>query len=152
MKVYLAAPWVDRDKMDPIATQLEDHGFELTHKWWKVENLTESERTAALLAEQATNDFVGVYNADFLLVINSSKSEGKAVEQGIGLARGIPIYIVGERGLHSANVFHYLKCYRWHETIEEAIKAMAKTVIRAYAKQVYNGGSLEDLSLLDKRA
>lgn len=137
MRVYLAAPWIIRDQMEPIAKQLEDHGFELTHKWWTVEDLTESQRTSALLAEQATADFVGVHNADFILVINSSKSEGKAVEQGIALAKGIPIYIVGERGAMSANVFHYLENYRWHSTVESAVTAMCKAVVTAYAKRTY---------------
>lgn len=140
MRVYLAAPWLDRGQMEPIATLLEDHGFELTHKWWNVEDLAESQRTAALLAEQAINDFVGVHHADFLLVINSSKSEGKAVEQGVALAKGIPIFIVGERGAMSANVFHYMENYRWHPTVESAITAMCKAVVSAYAKRTYKNG------------
>lgn len=137
MRVYLAAPWVDRTKMEPIAKLLEEHGFELTHKWWKTEDIPESARTSAMLEEQAQNDFKGVYTADFVLVINSSKSEGKAVEQGIALARGIPIYIVGSRGEHSKNVFHYLPNYRWHDTVESAIRAMAKVVIEAYGRKTY---------------
>jgi hypothetical protein len=66
----------------------------------------------------------GVKMADVLLLINSAKSEGKAVEQGLAIAYGIPIIAVGVRGVLSKNVFHYLDDYTWTQSVDDALKVM----------------------------
>lgn len=124
--IYIAAPWVDKDLMPAIAAQFEAKGHEITWKWWETDDIPEGEgRDAVKLEEQAVNDMNGVIDSDVVVLINSKKSEGKAVEQGIAIACGLPIIAVGKRGDGtSLNVFHYLSdWYTWVSTVEEAIDA-----------------------------
>src|SRR2546430_620777 len=99
-KIYIAAPWIDRELAADAAAKFEAEGFEVTHKWWIVEteDTRPLEERAAYLEEHAYLDWDGVMAANILVLIHSAKSEGKAVEQGIALMRGIPIVAIGERG------------------------------------------------------
>lgn len=134
MKIYLAGPWIHRDVMETIATKLESLGATITHRWWNTETdgrtLTDRDH-----AYHAWLDENGVMEADAVLVINSTSSEGKAVEQGIALGLGIPIFIVGTRGEHSKNIFHYLSRYVWCPTIEEGIAAIIKHGVKKYVRK-----------------
>jgi hypothetical protein len=122
LKVYIAAPWRDRHLMPDIAKQVEEiAGCRITHRWWEVENTPEGERNIAVLREQAEKDVMGVLSAQVVLVMNTAKSEGKAVEQGLAIGAGVPIVVVGKRGELSQNVFHYLPAYKWVDTLEEAL-------------------------------
>lgn len=123
-RVYIAAPWKSRDEMPAIAEKVEGLGLEISHKWWTVEDVPEGERSLEVLRFQAYADYTGVKTADIILLINSAKSEGKAVEQGIALGDGKTIVVVGKRGEHSSNVFHYLPSYVWVETLDEALKEL----------------------------
>lgn len=125
--IYIAAPFRDREQMPAIATQLEDAGFHITHKWWLVDDVGhDDEDHITTNAEHATKDIEGVLNADVVLLINTGKSEGKAIEQGVALAAGLPIVAVGKRGEHSSNLFHYLPDYKWVSTLDEAIECLKK--------------------------
>jgi nucleoside 2-deoxyribosyltransferase len=122
-KIYIAAPWVHKDRMPEIAAKFEAQGHLVTHKWWEVEGTgpySDDERE-----HFADADRDGVLGADILVLINSAKSEGKATEQGMAIAAGIPIVAVGKLGdQETKNIFHYLTdCYHWVETVEEAVNA-----------------------------
>jgi len=77
------------------------------------------------LRGHAQDDFRGAASAEALILLSSAKSEGKATEQGIALAKGIPIIAVGKRGEFS-NIFHYLHNYRWVASVEEAIDELGR--------------------------
>ncbi len=124
MNIYIAAPWAHRAQMPAIATKFEDAGHEITHKWWEVEDVPEDTRSEEALRDQAILDVEGVLNGEVMVLINSAKSEGKALEQGIAIASGKEIYAVGQRGEHSKNVFHYLDNYTWFNTVEDVIEVM----------------------------
>jgi nucleoside 2-deoxyribosyltransferase len=124
VKIYIAGPWVDRAQMPGVASLIEGLGHTITHKWWEHDDIAEGVKTAKILQEQATLDQEGVVNADMLILINSSKSEGKATEQGMALALGKPIVAVGKLGAVSTNVFHYLPSYRWVDNLEEMVKVL----------------------------
>lgn len=124
MRIYIAAPWKDKLLMPAIADRVEGAGHEITHKWWLVEDVPESVRTVQLLREQAIKDITGVKTADLVLVLNTAKSEGKSLEQGVAIGDNKPIVIVGKRGEFSMNVFHYLDNYRWVETVGEALEIL----------------------------
>lgn len=130
-RIYIAAPWASRSDVPPIAKLLEQAGHVITHKWWEKEedDADESKETYAdsrldFLCECAIEDMRGVRTADAVLLINSSKSEGKAVEQGLALAYGVPIIAVGVRGVLSKNVFHYLPDYTWVANINDALQVL----------------------------
>lgn len=124
MKIYLAAPWADKDLMPEIADKFLNRGHSITHAWWEVENVPEGERSVDLLREQADMDVEGVAKAQILVLLNTSKSEGKAIEQGIAIRDGKPIIAVGQLGAHSKNVFHYRHNYRWVDTIDDALEVL----------------------------
>jgi nucleoside 2-deoxyribosyltransferase len=122
--VYLAAPWIDKGVMEERAGLFEKAGYSITHKWWNYDG-DELEEKDEFLETCARQDWQGVLDADAVVVFNTSKSEGKAVEQGIALASHIPIIVIGKRGEVSKNVFHYLdSCYWWVPTVEAAIESM----------------------------
>lgn len=125
MNIYIAAPWADRALMPDIATRIESAGYKITHKWWETEDTPEGfPGTAATLRQQAINDVNGVKNADLVLVMNTAKSEGKSLEQGVAICENKPIVIVGKRGEFSKNVFHYLDNYQWVDTVDDAVKVL----------------------------
>lgn len=132
MKIYIAAPWKDRELAKATAAQLEGIGHSITHKWWKQEADNENEHMKSyldvysheFLKECALDDRMGVFNADAMLLLDTQKSEGKAVEQGLAIAYNIPIIAVGRLGSQSMNVFHHLDNYQWVETIDDAIEKL----------------------------
>ena len=125
MKIYIAAPWISREDMFEVAKSLEDAGHEITHAWWETKDRpVDSPGYDMFLRWCAVADVAGAVAADALFVVNSAKSEGKAVEQGIGIAQNKPIVIVGKRGEHSVNVFHYLPNYHWVDNIQDGIQKL----------------------------
>lgn len=126
MKVYIAAPWAARDDIWDIARQVEKAGHEITHKWWTYPDAPEdgSKDTNDYLRGCGDADIKGVKSADAVLLINSMKSEGKAVEQGIAIALNKPIIAVGVRGELSKNVFHHTNHYTWVATVADGIKTL----------------------------
>lgn len=121
MKIYLAAPWIDKDKMAEVSKPFEDAGHKITWHWWQVPGAPEDGTRNAYLTQEAENDADGVFRADVLVLLNTARSEGKAVEQGLAIAWSKPIIAVGKRGEHSLNVFHYLPEYKWVPTVQDAI-------------------------------
>lgn len=125
-KVYLAAPWNDRAAMPERAEAFALAGFEITQRWWEKESgLSNTGYTGdpTVVMNYAVEDMQGVVNADVVVVYQTGLSEGKAVEQGIALALGIPIVSVGVLG-EVKNIFHFLPDYRWVSATVEAIKVI----------------------------
>jgi hypothetical protein len=135
MLLYLAAPWIDKHLMPDRAKKFEEVGHTISWKWWDTEDLPIDERSLPYLKDQAAHDWCGVIEADALVVFNTARSEGKAVEQGIALSRGIPIVAIGRRGEHSLNVFHFLDQYTWVPTINEAINTLKTLETSMYAQK-----------------
>lgn len=107
--------------MPEIAAKVEALGHVITHKWWEVETPSED---VELHRQHATLDYQGVCAADMLIVLNSTQSEGKAVEQGIALGLDKPIMIIGKLGEKSKNIFHYMNRYLWVENLDQMVKAL----------------------------
>lgn len=123
MRIYLASKWEDRDIMPQLAEQIEEAGHRITHKWWQHEDhegTYPSNIDSAFYTQCAWDDFNGVASADALIVFNSGKSEGKAVETGIALTMGIPVVVIGVR----SNIFHYLDGVRMVWSVAEALEAV----------------------------
>lgn len=125
-RIYVAAPWVDRDSAKSVAELLRSKGHVITHSWWNYEGENQSNESYDFLRGCATQDYFGVTTADLVLVLNSFKSEGKAVEQGIAIATGKPIICITGDVKPSSNIFHYLPCYRHVKTLEEALEVISE--------------------------
>ena len=113
-QVYIAAPWVDRDRARVVSKRFEEAGFEITEKWWDRPESTPP-------AECAAVDLVGIYSADVFVLLNTQpkgfETSGKQVEFGVALELELPIILIGER----TNVFHYLDEVTVVGTVEDAI-------------------------------
>lgn len=125
MKLYIAGPFADRALMPAIATQCEAAGHAITERWWDHEDYPGSTYPSntddPFYEERAVADFLGVIGADAIIVLNSSKSEGKAVETGIALPFFKPVMLVGVR----TNLFHYLPNVYPVGSVEEALERLA---------------------------
>lgn len=119
--IYVAAPWTARKDAKAFAKTLVDFGYTITHNWWDYEGENQDTESHEFLCRCAMQDMNGVAKADVVVVLNSAKSEGKAVEQGLAIAFNKPIIIIGELGSVSSNVFHYLPCYTWVADYEDAL-------------------------------
>lgn len=118
LRVYLAAPWVEREKAKEYAAQLEAAGCEITHPWWNYEGEDQDKETPEFLEDCANKDVNGVATAHVVVVVNSVKSEGKAVETGMAIAWNKPIVLIGKKSL---NIFYNLASIHKVDTLEEAI-------------------------------
>lgn len=125
MKVYLAGPFIDLKIMPTLAAQIEDAGHTITQRWWEYEGESEHPESTEFLENCAQLDRDGVANCDIVIVWNTAKSEGKAVEQGLAIAWQKPIIMVTPGAKPSSNIFHYLRGNYYHcKTMEEAVKAI----------------------------
>ena len=118
MKVYIAAPWVQKEAAIAAANKFRAAGFGIVSKWF--EPREGDMHDPATFRLQADNDLEELSAADILVVLNLGKSEGKAVEQGYALAIGLPIIVVGD--LSITNIFQYLDGFKSVSTVEEAVK------------------------------
>lgn len=110
-RIYIAAPWKDRAMAPMLSSFLEEAGYTITHKWWIFEG--EEENTAWEFKKLcATLDVRGVRTADAVVLLNSQKSEGKATEQGLALAYGIPVIVIGNKAQRS-NIFQTMDSFHW---------------------------------------
>lgn len=108
--------------MPEIAAQFEAAGHTITERWWEHPDLGfDKPRNLRELEDQAVRDFMGVVQADALVLINSEKSEGKAAETGIAISRFIPIILVGKR----TNIFHFIPSVYPVKDVRAAIRKLA---------------------------
>lgn len=115
--IYLAAPWADRPKAREIRDEFVEAGIAVTSRWLDLHGgEDEASRTDEEKSVEAINDVEDVMRADILVLWNSMKSEGKAVETGLALAACKGIVLIGEK----TNIFHYLR-FPQVKSVEEAI-------------------------------
>lgn len=116
--IYLAAPWKDRDLAAIVARDLVSAGFTITEPWWNHPDTNDPTE----LRLQAKKDLFGVRTADYLICLNTLKSEGKAVETGYALAFNVPVVIVGP----ITSIFHHHPLVTVVSTVEEAINVIRR--------------------------
>lgn len=126
MNIYLAAPWRDKEVAREAGRKLISAGHTITEPWWDHTDVNGLDEFADELRRQAYADLRGVGGADVFVLLNTGKSEGKAVELGYALAckeaTGFPdILLVGKRGEHSSNVFHFLDEVNLFPSVEAVI-------------------------------
>jgi nucleoside 2-deoxyribosyltransferase len=124
-RVYLAGPWVDRIIAKSIAGTLEKAGYTITHPWWNYEGEDQDKETPESLAKFAQMDVDAVRTADAVVVYNSAKSEGKAVEQGLAIAWNKPIIVITPWDRPSSNIFHNLSNYTHVTNLHAALEKLS---------------------------
>ena len=114
-RIYLAAPWKNRIEARAARDVLVAAGFYVTSRWLDVDE------TQTTQQQEAINDIFDIHNAQALVVLNLSLSEGKAWEQGYAYAMDIPIIAVGGP---IRCVFQHLDTIQKVETLTDAILAL----------------------------
>jgi nucleoside 2-deoxyribosyltransferase len=105
MRVYLAGSWNHRLECRLGRTALQGIGIEVVARWLDTEHNETVPREEQALME-ALYDLEDIDGADAIVVDNTvaSSSGGFHLETGYALAKGKPVYLIGER----TSVFHYL--------------------------------------------
>lgn len=128
MRVYVACPWKHKETAKEVKKQLEVAGHEVTSRWidFEVDPKYAYEYPEKIMREEAEKDIKDVFTAQAMLYLNLEKSEGKATELGMFLARAVlgdsvSIFVVGGK---QNNVFLNLPGdYLLHlESVEHAIE------------------------------
>ena len=123
MIIYVASPWKFRHEANQVAQQYKAKGHTIVSRWhseWA--DLDDSTITEAQKRDEAEKDVADVMVCQCLVVLNWEKSEGKAVEQGIAIARHTPIIVVGA----ASNVFHSLASVKCVNSFAESLGALAE--------------------------
>lgn len=99
MKIYVAAPWIHREKAAILGAVLEQMGHKITHKWWDFELAGVDPKISNPEGEDAANcaahDVLGVKNADLVVACMVADGGcGMFWEQGMALAWEKEVYQV----------------------------------------------------------
>lgn len=106
MKVYLAAPWKYKHAASATKDILVSQGFRVVSTWTEQPN--EEVLPPAELRRFAQSDWDELREADTLVLLAYTKSEGKATELGGALAWGHRIVVVADDDQVAHNVFYHL--------------------------------------------
>jgi nucleoside 2-deoxyribosyltransferase len=128
--IYVAAPWICKADAQNFATQLEQAGHDITERWWEHREVASypgrSLDDLAELRKQAERDLAGIDDADLVIVLQLTKSEGKAAETGYALAQEKPILVVSPNGEYG-NLFHTMEGVTMVRTTKEALAYVNRT-------------------------
>ncbi len=126
MGVYVAGKFEEVAAVRAAQAALQDAGFGITHDWTGESSAGKSpEEIGPFLEICAENDYVGVTEADAVLLLNHDRAFGAMVEMGMAIARGIPVFVVGHK--IRDNIFFHLNSdfgVYLFDTVEEAIQAI----------------------------
>lgn len=111
MKVFIAGSFLVRPRLQLVAEKFRGAGHDVVSSWLAEPlDLVTLVRREDLLADWlnqaiATQDLIDLYKADALILFTEepSSSGGYWVELGVAIARGIPVYVAGDR----MNVYCY---------------------------------------------
>ncbi len=121
MQVYIAAPFVEKEYAKTVREKLRKAGIGVTSRWL---DFPGDSLDPIILTVEAANDFDDVFDADALVLLNLQKrgeeTSGKAVETGLALACGKPVYMIGGW----SNVFHFLPQVVKCTSVEEMIQCL----------------------------
>lgn len=103
--IYLASPWVCRDRTRAVRSDLVERGYTVTSRWLDVPDGPAVPDAARGRAE-AAKDLADIDAAEAIIVLTDDRpiGAGHHVEFGYALARGKRMIVVGP----VKSVFHYL--------------------------------------------
>lgn len=112
LKVYLAAPYSAKDRINEYAAELRGLGIHVTSSWLNEPHAPSTELhelTPEDHRKYAKQDLADIIAANvFVLFTDPTKTivrAGRHVEMGFAIALGLPVYVVGTE---HENIFHYL--------------------------------------------
>jgi hypothetical protein len=133
MRVYIAAPWAERELAKQVAERLIAKKHIITHDWWNYDpgklGVAEDEE---FLRKCARDDMDAVHDCEVFLLLNTQErgqeTSGKAVELGLALGMYARygesfIRILGV-GIRGTNIFQVLPEVEWFDSIDAAVEAI----------------------------
>lgn len=94
-RIYVAGKWEEKERVREVQAQLVAAGHTITHDWTTEEPVGDAYLNivpSAVLADKqgvmAADAFVGIFEKDLRYL-------GAVAELGMAIARGIPVYILG---------------------------------------------------------
>lgn len=126
MKIYVAAPFINKVEAAEAKSKFEAAGFDVTSRWI-VEDLGLTNEDVGkpehmgTLQQRAIEDYEDVQAADVFVILNLGKSEGKATELGVAYTLGIPVVLVGPR---QGNIFYLLPGVYQAESVDAAVEGI----------------------------
>lgn len=107
MKIYVAGKFEEAERVRRVHKLLRSRNFAITHDWTTEDaSIYEGEAKATYKRQCAMNDYLGVVNADAVLVINHALLYGGAAEMGMAIALHKPVLVVGSE--IRENIFFHL--------------------------------------------
>ena len=99
MRIYVAGKYEDRLIIRSIHKTLIKMGHEITVDWTN-HDIYPNDAAALKQSQFAQDDVIGVLDADLFigLMLEEHYYKGLWCEMGIALGKGIPIYIIGNKG------------------------------------------------------
>lgn len=126
MGVYVAGKFEEVEAVRAAQSLLQDAGFRITHDWTGESTAGKtSEEIGPFLEVCAENDYVGVTEADAVLLLNHDRAFGAMVEMGMAIARGIPVFVVGHK--IRDNIFFHLNSdfgVYLFDAVDDAVEAI----------------------------
>jgi hypothetical protein len=124
MRLYVAAPFVERAEAKRIKAALQAAGHKVTSRWIDDHPGTSNAEwidDAAKGRQEAKEDIQDIQAAQgFVLLNNYEHSTGRAIETGYALSEGMPIYILGR----PTSGFHHLLPVRCFDTLDALLEAL----------------------------
>lgn len=123
MKIYVAGKYCERYFVREIYKLLIDKGHEITVDWTN-HDVYPNNSPVDILGTFADDDLRGVLEADLFIgdVLNKHEYKGLWVEMGIALAKGIPVWLVGEYGNECIFANHHT--VRKFKSVSEMLEAL----------------------------
>lgn len=140
MRIYVAAPFGDRDKAKAVADLLEERGATITEDWWheKKDNSIDVD-DVKFGRERAQADVNGVLTADMLVALVPKEGGcGMWWECGMALASGIPVVRIPLEGLEVPHrtIFDYITPTASLTKVLEIVEKRCKGAANGPAKTV----------------
>lgn len=125
-KIYVASKFENKEEVREAHRKLRAAGYEITFDWTPHDD--SHAETLGLsrdeyLKQCALDDYNGVYDADYLVLIPYPNMRGAFIETGMAIAQGTPVLIVGD-DTSFRNVFSHLSIVRHFASLENAMDWM----------------------------
>jgi nucleoside 2-deoxyribosyltransferase len=134
--VYVAGKFEDKEQIREVQRKFREAGFEISHDWTTEDGTgMEGAELDTYMAQCAKNDFFGVLQADFVVIMNHAKAFGTMTEMGLALAWGKPVYVVGAP--IRDNIFFHLSL---EEFGIQCVDSVEQAVRRALEDPFVDGG------------
>jgi nucleoside 2-deoxyribosyltransferase len=106
MKVFVAAKWEEKAAARAMMAEVTAEGHTITHDWTQADpDQIHPDNMADFLRQCAMDDADGVLMCDVLVLLAHPNGRGMFVEEGIAIAKNIPVVVV-KRELGENIYFH----------------------------------------------